>query len=132
MNSFFNYNLLSDKHQIFSLILIKSLYVIFHLILYFKYLIVSYPMSYNVGKRSLYMINEDNFAERLTQLREDKQVSAREMSLALGQNCSYINRIENKKAFPSMQCFFIYVNISRSLLRNFLTTNLNPHIHLMN
>ena len=42
------------------------------------------------------MINEDNFAERLTQLREDKQVSAREMSLALGQNCSYINRIENK------------------------------------
>ena len=52
------------------------------------------------------MINEDNFAERLTQLREDKQVSAREMSLALGQNCSYINRIENKKAFPSMQCFF--------------------------
>lgn len=78
------------------------------------------------------MINEDNFAERLTQLREDKQVSAREMSLALGQNCSYINRIENKKAFPSMQCFFIYVNISRSLLRNFLTTNLNPHIHLMN
>ena len=106
MNSFFNYNLLSDKHQIFSLILIKSLYVIFHLILYFKYLSVSYPMSYNVGKRSLYMINEDNFAERLTQLREDKQVSAREMSLALGQNCRYINRIENKKAFPSMQCFF--------------------------
>ncbi len=52
------------------------------------------------------MINEDNFAERLAQLREDKQVSAREMSLAIGQNCSYINRIENKKAFPSMQCFF--------------------------
>lgn len=63
-------------------------------------------MSYNVEKRSFYMINEDNFAERLAQLREDKQVSAREMSLAIGQNCSYINRIENKKAFPSMQCFF--------------------------
>ena len=53
------------------------------------------------------MINEDNFAERLAQLREDKQVSAREMSLAIGQNCSYINRIENKKAFPSM--FFLYM-----------------------
>ena len=52
------------------------------------------------------MINEENFAERLSQLRESKQVSAREMSLAIGQNCSYINRIENKKAFPSMQCFF--------------------------
>ena len=61
------------------------------------------------------MINEDNFAERLSQLREAKQVSAREMSLSIGQNCSYINRIENKKAFPSMQCFFYicdYLQIS--------------------
>ena len=61
------------------------------------------------------MINEDNFAERLSQLREARQVSAREMSLAIGQNCSYINRIENKKAFPSMQCFFYicdYLQIS--------------------
>ena len=61
------------------------------------------------------MINEDNFAERLSQLREAKQVSAREMSLAIGQNCSYINRIENKKTFPSMQCFFYicdYLQIS--------------------
>ena len=52
------------------------------------------------------MINEENFAERLSQIREAKQVSAREMSLASGQNCSYINRIVNRKAFPSMQCFF--------------------------
>ena len=52
------------------------------------------------------MINEENFAERLSQIREAKQVSAREMRLAIGQNCSYINRIENRKAFPSMQCFF--------------------------
>ena len=61
------------------------------------------------------MINEDNFVERLSQLREAKQVSAREMSLSIGQNCSYINRIENKKAFPSMQCFFYicdYLQIS--------------------
>lgn len=78
------------------------------------------------------MINEDNFAERLAQLREDKQVSAREMSLAIGQNCSYINRIENKKAFPSMQCFSIYVTTSRSLLRSFLMTIPNLHILLTN
>ena len=49
---------------------------------------------------------EDFFAERLASLREQKRVSAREMSLAIGQNESYINRIENKKAFPSMQGFF--------------------------
>lgn len=49
---------------------------------------------------------EDFFVERLTSLRNQKNVSAREMSLALGQNGSYINRIENKQAFPSMQAFF--------------------------
>ena len=49
---------------------------------------------------------EDFFAERLSFLRAQKNVSAREMSLAIGQNGSYINRIENKLAFPSMQAFF--------------------------
>ena len=58
---------------------------------------------------------EDFFAKRITSLRIEKNVSAREMSLALGQNESYINRIENKKAFPSMQVFFYiceYLNIT--------------------
>lgn len=49
---------------------------------------------------------EDFFAERLAILREQKNVSAREMSLAIGQNGSYINRIENKQTFPSMRSFF--------------------------
>lgn len=49
---------------------------------------------------------EDFFVERLISLRNQKNVSAREMSLALGQNGSYINRIENRLAFPSMQVFF--------------------------
>ena len=49
---------------------------------------------------------EDFFFQRLIELRMQKGVSAREMSLALGQNESYINRIENRLAFPSMQVFF--------------------------
>ena len=49
---------------------------------------------------------EEFFVERLSSLRNQKNVSAREMSLALGQNESYINRIENRLAFPSMQVFF--------------------------
>lgn len=49
---------------------------------------------------------EEFFFERLTSLRNQKNVSAREMSLALGQNESYINRIENRLTFPSMQVFF--------------------------
>ena len=49
---------------------------------------------------------EDSFIKRLASLREQKGVSAREMSLALGQNESYIHRIENGKTFPSLHAFF--------------------------
>ena len=58
---------------------------------------------------------EKEFSERLAQLRCAKNVSAREMSLALGQNAGYINNIENGKALPSMSNFFYicqYLNIS--------------------
>ena len=51
-------------------------------------------------------MDEKHFSQRLAMLRTAKNVSAREMSLALGQNASYINRIENGWALPSMQCFF--------------------------
>lgn len=46
------------------------------------------------------------FAERLAQLRNEKGVSARDMSLSLGQSESYINKIENRRTFPSMTGFF--------------------------
>ncbi len=43
---------------------------------------------------------------RLTRLREQKGVSARDMSLSLGLNPSYINVIENGHAYPSMEGLF--------------------------
>lgn len=46
------------------------------------------------------------FYGRLTALRERKGVSAREMSAGLGQNSGYINKIENRKALPSLEGFF--------------------------
>lgn len=49
---------------------------------------------------------EDFFYQRLTTLRNQKDVSAREMSLSLGQSAGYINSIENQKALPSMAAFF--------------------------
>lgn len=49
---------------------------------------------------------ETFFCKRLTQLRLEKGVSAREMSLALGQSESYINRIENNQMLPSLTVFF--------------------------
>lgn len=55
------------------------------------------------------------FSDRIWELRGKKGVSARDMSLSLGQNPGYINNIENGKALPSMTCFFYiceYLNIS--------------------
>jgi len=49
---------------------------------------------------------EDFIPERLANLRTKKGVSARDMSLTLGQSDSYINVIENKKSLPSMSVFF--------------------------
>ena len=49
---------------------------------------------------------EDFIPERLAKLRGQKGVSARDMSLSLGQANNYINNIENKKALPSMLSFF--------------------------
>ena len=49
---------------------------------------------------------EEMFYERLTKLRTEKGVSARDMSLSLGQSAGYINALENKNCFPSMQMFF--------------------------
>ena len=46
------------------------------------------------------------FSERRAQLRMEKGVSARDMSLSLGQSESYINKIENKRTMPSMTGFF--------------------------
>lgn len=58
---------------------------------------------------------EENFAIRLAQLRIKKGVSARDMSLSIGQNAGYINNIETGKALPSMTSFFYiceYLNIT--------------------
>ena len=49
---------------------------------------------------------EDFVPERISQLRTKKGVSARDMSLSLGQANNYINNIENKKSLPAMQSFF--------------------------
>lgn len=49
---------------------------------------------------------EEFTQNRITQLRLQKGVSARDMSLSLGQNDSYINRIENKRSLPSLSGLF--------------------------
>lgn len=49
---------------------------------------------------------EDLLYQRLAKLRMEKGVSARDMSLSIGQSAGYINALENRNGFPSMQVFF--------------------------
>ena len=49
---------------------------------------------------------EECFSLRLAELRMQKGVSARDMSLSIGQSENYINKIENRKSLPSMHAFF--------------------------
>ncbi len=52
------------------------------------------------------MWNEKEFALRLAKLRMKKKVSAREMSLDIGQNPGYINHIESGQGIASLPAFF--------------------------
>lgn len=51
-------------------------------------------------------MDQATFGRRLSQLRLNKGVSARDMSLSIGQSPSYINNIETGVSFPSMTVFF--------------------------
>ena len=58
---------------------------------------------------------KEDFSLRLALLRTQMNISARDMSLSLGQNPGYINSIESGKALPSMAMFFYicdYLHIS--------------------
>lgn len=60
-------------------------------------------------------MDEKEFALRLAKLRQQHGVSARDMSLSMGQNHGYINSIELGKIMPSMTGFFYiceYLNIT--------------------
>lgn len=51
-------------------------------------------------------MNRKEFGERLSQLRQQKDVTARDMSLSIGRNPGYICDIESSQAMPSMVVFF--------------------------
>ncbi|MBQ8574947.1 MAG: helix-turn-helix transcriptional regulator [Clostridia bacterium] len=51
-------------------------------------------------------MDKQNFSKRLVELRLNKGVSARDMSLSIGKNAGYINEVENCKSFPSINVFF--------------------------
>lgn len=51
-------------------------------------------------------MTEKDVSLRLSQLREMMGVSARDMSLSMGQNPGYINNIESGKSMPSLSGIF--------------------------
>lgn len=68
-------------------------------------------------------MNEDTFFDRLAELRIQKGVSARDMSLSIGQNAGYINHIENKQAYPSLPVFFNICEYLEISPEQFFSTN---------
>ena len=54
------------------------------------------------------MVDEKFVSERIAALRTTRNISARDMSLSLGQSTNYINSIENKHSLPSMS-MFLYI-----------------------
>ena len=51
-------------------------------------------------------MTKEEFALRLAKLRQARGVSARDMSLSMGQNPGYINNIESGKSMPSLTGIF--------------------------
>lgn len=70
---------------------------------------------------------EDFVAERIKSLRKEKKISAREMSLAIGQNVNYINRIEQKHNLPSLQGLFYICEYFKISPRDFFDSTGKSH-----
>ncbi len=80
-------------------------------------------------------MTENFFADRLRFLRNERNISAREMSLALGQNESYINKIETGQRSVSMSAFFnicdfLKVSATDFFNENIKTTDFNSDVFL--
>ena len=68
-------------------------------------------------------MDKQAFAERLSALRISAGVSARDMSLSIGQNPGYINNIETGKALPSMSAFFFICDFLGITPKEFFDTD---------
>lgn len=70
---------------------------------------------------SMSFLEYTQFGDRLAKLRVQSDISARDLSLSIGQNSHYINHIENYQSYPTMQTFFYiceYLKITPSQFFN--------------
>lgn len=68
-------------------------------------------------------MNQEWFSSRLAKIRSERRLSARDLSLSLGQSAGYINKIENQKSLPSMQVFFYLCDYLRITPQEFFDQN---------
>ena len=84
------------------------------------------------------MTKKSDFANRLLRILEQKNISARSLSISLGYNEGYINKIINGTSYPTMENFFYicdYLEISASDFLNFDIKNptlLNENLKELN
>lgn len=68
-----------------------------------------------------------SFGLRLSMLRSERALSAREMSLSLGLNKNYINKVESGQSYPSMSVFLDICDFLQISPKDFFDTkNLDP------
>lgn len=84
----------------------------------------------NMDNSNSFTINDSkSFGLRLARLREGKSISAREMSLSIGQNKNYINAIETGKNYPSMSSFLYICEYMEITPKDFFDTECkNPFL----
>lgn len=75
-----------------------------------------------------YYYSCQEFGLRLAKLREEKKVSARQMSLDMGQNKNYINSIESGNNYPTMRGFFDICSYLEIPPQNFFSTVEPPYV----
>lgn len=79
-------------------------------------------------------MDKNEFARRMCELRQNKGVSARDMSLSIGQSAGYINNIENGVNYPSMSTFFYiceYLGVTPKEFFDVKTENPNKSAELL-
>ena len=84
------------------------------------------PISDSVNTRIQF------FSDKLRKLRNEKGISAREMSLALGQNVNYINLIENGRRKPSLEMFLYICEYLKVTPESFFEDDANPEKNTAN
>ena len=82
-----------------------------------------YPVYSKIIRKVVIDLNKQEFSRRLAALRINKGVSARDMSLSIGQSAGYINNIENGINLPSMQAFFYICEYLEITPKEFFDTN---------